>query len=147
MENNWFEFAFEGVDAEDIDRRVQRNLAGYAVAEEDADPTHILEALKDSVIGRPIVLPGLEQQFEFRERDCDIVPHSYSVGWRTPVLGPIYAFLRRFIDAEVRRYLFPSLQKQSVFNSRLLRVLQASCQENAKLREELAQLRAEVKKE
>ncbi|MBN1454119.1 MAG: hypothetical protein JW963_24090 [Anaerolineales bacterium] len=145
MGHNWFEIAVEGVDAEDIDRRVQQNLVRYTVGEGDFDLSCALKELWDSVIGEPVTLSGLEQQFEFRERDCDILPHYYSVGWRTPILGPIYAFLRRFIDMEIRRYLFPSLQKQSMFNLRMLRLLQAVCEENARLRGELAHLRAEEK--
>jgi hypothetical protein len=76
-----------------------------------------------------------------RQRDGDIVPRYYAIEWRIPILGPIHAKVRRIINDEIRRYLMPSLRKQSTLNRQMLRALNDLGQENARLRQEIKGLR------
>jgi hypothetical protein len=48
--------------------------------------------------------------------------------------------MRRVINAEIRRYLLPMLQKQGYINKRILKTLSRLEQENAALRQELERL-------
>jgi hypothetical protein len=80
--------------------------------------------------------------------DCDLVPRNYTIDWRTPIMGPIHAAIRRIVNAEIRRYLLPALEKQSFLNRKVLQTLdelarenQALARENACLREEIERLR------
>jgi hypothetical protein len=75
-----------------------------------------------------------------RPRDCDVVPRSYAIDWRIPILGPVHAMVRKIINAEVRRYLTPSLEKQSSLNRQMLRILRELAQENVRLRERIQEL-------
>jgi len=76
-----------------------------------------------------------------RQRDCDIVPRYYVIDWRVPILGPIHALVRRIINAEIRRYLLPALEKQSQLNRQMLRILEDLVKENGCLRREIEELR------
>lgn len=85
----------------------------------------------------------LGETVSIRRRDCDIVPRNYVIDWRIPILGPAHALVRRIINDEIRRYLMPSLRKQSNLNRRLLRALRELSRENAELRQEIEKLRDE----
>jgi hypothetical protein len=74
-------------------------------------------------------------------QDCDLVPARYEIDWRVPIIGPIHAAIRRLINAEIRRFLLPSLVKQSHLNRVVLRLLQELEQENVRLCQEMARLR------
>jgi hypothetical protein len=51
----------------------------------------------------------------------------------------LHAIVRRVINAEVRRYLTASLEKQSSLNRRMLQVLKELVAENERLSREVAQ--------
>lgn len=71
-------------------------------------------------------------------KDCDIVPRDYQIKWQNPLLGPLNAFLRRLINAEIRRYLLPALEQQSVLNRQFAETLATLQAENQTLRAHLA---------
>ena len=85
----------------------------------------------DSAAKEPV---AVEQQ------DCDIIPRDYTIDWRVPILGPIHALIRRVINAEVRRYLMPALERQSYLNREFLRTLSDLREENDRLRRRIAEL-------
>jgi uncharacterized protein YaaN involved in tellurite resistance len=57
-----------------------------------------------------------------------------------PILGPLHAVVRRLINAEIRRYLMPALEKQSSLNRQLLRLVAELVQENDRLRRRVDEL-------
>src|SRR5690606_41931981 len=92
--------------------------------------------LREAMLGSDVDDMGVE--------DCEVLPRDYVIDWRIPILGPIHAFVRRIVNAEIRRYLEPGLIRQTRFNRWVLRELQALQQENDALRRELASLREEL---
>jgi len=143
MSDNWLEISDETIDVEEIVQQIRGRIArrtGVSPSEETESPAVIAEALRAEMIGEPVdeLVPG--KRFPIRRRDCDIVPHCYVIDWRIPILGPIHALIRRIINAEVRRYLLPSLEKQSQLNRQMLRMLQDLVEENGRLRQEIEEL-------
>lgn len=140
MSEGWLEITDEGVDAEEITRQIHERVAHHSdllspgKAESIAHSLwkEMIESGTDKSVSRTILIS---------QRDCDIVPRQYVIDWRTPILGPIHAAIRRIINAEIRRYLASALEKQSHFNRQTLRILENLSQENARLRQEIEQLK------
>lgn len=143
MDENWLEIPNEKIDVAEIKRQVQARLAkrretSVAVAE---DPAAIARELWLEIIGDPLEEMEQGKSILLTQRDCDIVPRHYVIDWQIPLLGPINALLRRLINAEIRRFLLPSLEKQSFFNRQMLQAMQVLTEENRRLRLELEHLR------
>ncbi len=137
MSNDWLEIPGEEVNVERIMQHIRQRIAaqGDGLREETADLMAAADEMRREVIGDQTDLLPLGQ------RACDIVPRGYVIEWRVPILGPIHAVVRRIINAEIRRYLLPSLEKQSAFNREVRRLLKDLIRENARLRQELEELR------
>lgn len=139
MNSNWLEIPGEDiVNVQEIMQQIRQRIAvreGNVPYEEAGDPTKMVDTLWEEVIGdrMALSLPGL--------RACDIVPRGYVIEWRVPILGPIHAIVRRIINAEIRRYLLPSLEKQSTFNREMRHLLKDLIRENTRLRQEVEELR------
>ncbi len=130
------------IDVQDIMRQIRANIARRAGVVPEVDPLAVSDELWSNTIGR-VEPRGMLTQIPLTHRDCDIVPQSYVIDWRNPVLGPPHAVVRRVINAEVRRYLDASLAKQTRFNETVLRTLRQLAQENTVLRQELERLQAQ----
>jgi hypothetical protein len=144
MTDNWLEIPDESIDVEEIKRQVHERVArrnGTSLLEQSERPEDVAQALRREMIGDAAKEPGLGETVLVQERDCDIVPRDYVIDWRVPILGPIHAVVRRVINAEIRRYLFPSLEKQSLFNRKMWRTLERLAEENTRLRREIEELR------
>lgn len=142
MADDWLEIPDENVNAAEVMDRVRariahRSTASVYEAEEAESPVAVAEALWQEMIGDTT---GGGNHIPIRRRDCDIVPRHYVIDWRIPILGPIHALVRRVINAEMRRYLLPSLEKQSHFNRQMLRMLKDLVKENERLRREIEEL-------
>jgi len=132
---DWLEIPDESINAEEIERRIRERSAhadGTSPSGEIERPEDIAEDLWKEMIGGE----G-EGHISIRQRDCDIVPRHYVIDWRVPILGPVHAVVRRIINAEIRRYLFPSLEKQSSFNRKVMQALNDLARENMRLRREI----------
>jgi hypothetical protein len=143
MDENWLEISNENIDVAEIKRQIQVRLAKRretsAVVTED--PASIARELWLEIIGDTMGEMDQDKSILLTQRDCDIVPRHYVIDWQIPLLGPINALLRRLINAEIRRFLLPSLEKQSFFNRQMLQAMQALAEENRRLRLELEHLR------
>jgi len=140
VSKGWLDIPDEQVDTEKIMQRVRARLASRDIApldEEDKTPEAIASALWRAMIGSSID----NQDVPIQGRDCDVVPRNYVIDWRVPILGPIHAAIRRVINAEIRRYVLPSLRKQSYLNRQVLRVLNDLFEENERLHQEIRKLR------
>jgi hypothetical protein len=149
MSDNWLEISDDAIDAGEIVRRIRERIirrAGVSPSEEAESPAAIAEALWREMIGDPAGGSASRNHIAIRQRDCDIVPRSYVIDWRIPILGPVHALVRRIINAEIRRYLLPSLEKQSQLNQRMLRMLEDLVEENRRLRREIEELRETLDK-
>jgi len=146
MPEHWLEISDRGIDERRVEKRVEarqgtsqdaRTLSDDSGANED--PVTVASALWAEVIGEGDLssAPGAG----LLALDCDIVPRRYVIDWQTPIIGPIYAFVRRIINEEIRRYLMPSLEKQTLLNQALADALHALAEENDRLRQEIAALR------
>ncbi len=126
--DNWLETSDENVNVEEIIRQIKERVASRCgtTPPDEEKPEAVAETLWKETIG---------------DRVWDIVPRYYVIDWRKPILGPIHAMVRRIINAEIRRYLFPSLVKQSRFNRQTQRALESLSQENVRLRQEVEELR------
>jgi hypothetical protein len=143
MSNHWLEISDDELDAEEIERQVRERIARRMVGTgAQEDPEAVAEALWQEMIGSGAEGAAPGQGLSLADADCDIVPRQYAIDWRTPVLGPIHARVRRIINAEIRRYLLPSLEKQSYLNRQMVSALNELRAENERLRQEIEQLRA-----
>jgi hypothetical protein len=142
MNENWLEVSDENVNVEDIMRQIRERVARHGDVPPPGEaerPEAVAENLWKEMIGDTADGPA-SQPISIRQRDCDITPRYYVIDWRIPILGPIHAIVRRIINAEIRRYLFSSLEKQSRFNRQVLKALTGLAQENARLQQEIEEL-------
>ncbi len=130
---------FGQVDVVKIMQDIRQRLAERN--NEGVDAAAVAQALRQEMLEDQGSVPGSEIRFALRQRDCDIVPHHYVIDWRIPILGPLHALVRRVINAEIRRYLLPSMKQQSRINQQLRRVVRDLLQENVYLHQELEELR------
>ena len=144
MSESWLEIGDEELDAREVQRRVEKRLLDREAEGFEACPE------LDTDLGRSdtTVSAAREQSGSVARwlNDCDLVPAHYKIDWRVPIIGPIHAAIRRVINAEIRRYLLASLVRQSHLNRSVLRLLQELEQENARLRQDLEQLRQRLGK-
>lgn len=144
MNDNWLEIPDENINVEEIMRQIRERIArrsGVSLSEEAERPENVVEDLwRESVgdIGKEVVFG---KRVPMQRRDCDIVPRYYVIDWRIPILGPVHAVVRRIINAEIRRYLLSSLEKQSSLNRKVMQVLKDLARENARLHREIEELR------
>lgn len=139
MEDHWLEIPDDDIDATSIEEKIRRRLAqrdGTAAADHTEDPEVIAHTLWKDMIEN-----SAGDEVTIQPRDCDILPHNYVIGWRVPILGPVHALVRRLINAEIRRYISSSLEKQSYLNRQVVRLLQDLVDENKRLRREIEELR------
>ena len=143
MGEDWIEIPDECIDAAEVMGQVRARIArrgSTSSSEGPEDPAAVAEALRQEIIG-DTAGPDSGDVVPVRLRDCDVVPRRYVIDWRTPILGPIHALVRRIINTEVRRYVLPSLEKQSHLNRQMLRIVDRLVEENARLRREIEELR------
>ena len=140
MDEPWLEIPGEDSGAEELVRRVRARIASNPQDDGEA-PASVAHSLWQEMIGAQAEHGDRGAGEQIRSRHCDIVPRDYTIGWRIPILGPIHALVRRIINAEIRRYLMPSFEKQSAFNREVLQMLEELAQENERLRQELDALR------
>jgi len=129
------------IDAEEVASRVRQRLVdqNWGRAEFRADtPGQLADALWERMIGDP-----LDARMWIEQHDCDIVPRDYTIDWRVPILGPLNALVRRVINAEIRRYLMPALERQSYLNREFLHTLNDLREENDRLRRRIEELQGD----
>jgi hypothetical protein len=145
MSDDWLELPDGEIDVAEIMQKIRMRVAERegAVGSEASDVAALAETLRAEMIGEPVDSSALGRHVSIRQNECDIVPRHYVIDWRIPILGPIHAVVRRVINAEIQRYLSPSLRKQSHFNRKVLRALKALAEENAHLRQQVEELRNE----
>ena len=139
MGDGWLEIPDEEVDAEEIMERIRARAAdrvGTSPYERDDDPMAVADALRQEMLEN-----ATAGAIPIQRQDCDIVPRNYVIDWRVPIVGRIHAAVRRIINAEIRRYLSSSLERQSYLNRQMLRVLNDLVEENKRLRREIDKLR------
>jgi len=144
MNKDWLEISDEGVNVQEIMRRIRERIArrdGMVFSGDTENPISVADALWQEMIEDLSGEQGASPTLSIRRRDCDIVPRHYVIDWRIPILGPIHAVVRRIINDEIRRYLMSSLRKQSSLNRRVVQLLRDLEQENARLRQEIEDLR------
>ena len=140
MNREWLEIPDPGIDASEVRARVLDRMAAHTnsspSAATDEDPVALAERLRKQMIDS-----DTGDALPVSDADCDIVPRNYVIDWRIPILGPVHAWVRRIINAEVRRYLALSLERQSYLNRQFLRVLDGLVVENERLRQRIEELR------
>lgn len=148
MSDDWLEISDKDINVEEIMRQIRERVArrsGNSLSEEAERPEEAVETLWREMISDAEGEVIFSKRVPIGLRDCDIVPRYYVIDWRIPILGPAHAMVRRIINAEIRRYLFPSLKKQSSFNRKVMRALKDLVQENMHLRQEIGELRERLK--
>ena len=142
MDSDWLEISDKDVNVEEIMQQIRERIARRGMSPGETEvPTTIAENLWKEMVGDATDESALGKLISIQPRDCDIVPRHYVIDWRVPILGPIHAVVRRIINNEIRRYLFASLEKQALFNRKVLRALKGLAEENARLRQEIEALR------
>lgn len=138
MNSSWLKIPGEEVGVEGVMRSLRQRVFEQQARRlpEAESPVEIAQALWEEMI----VDQAKEVNFMIPWHECDIMPDRYVIDWRIPILGPIHAVVRRVINAEIRRYLLPSLRKQSHLNRRLLQYLRDVSEENARLQRQIEEL-------
>jgi hypothetical protein len=148
MSEGWLEISDPEVNAAQVASEVRRRMnardqpgdaSPNGLDADAADPIEVADAVFQSRFGRSRDGPFMEGLADLA-RDCEIVPENYAIDWRVPIIGRAHAAVRRVINAEIRRYLLPMLQKQGYINKRLLEALARLEQENVELRRKLERL-------
>ncbi len=132
--DNWLEIPDDSVDAAQIQRQIEQRLA-HMPADDDS-PAEIMATLHQQMLGSADDTGGLPPLYE-----ADIVPRSYTINWRNPILGPLNAILRRFVNLELRRSIYSALEQQSTLNRQILQELIRLRTENKILRQRIESIR------
>lgn len=138
MAEDWLEIADENIDVETIMRQIRVRVAQQEAEANGENPEAVAKALWQKMIDE-----GDEDDdgtTRIRLQDTDIVPRSYVIDWRLPIIGPIHSVVRRVINAEIRRFLMPSLNKQANLNRQLVRMIKELRRENEQLRQKIEAL-------
>jgi hypothetical protein len=151
MSESWLEIKDPDLDAQEIERRIEARLArrghdnsSTACDDTDLEPGGRVAQQPDRA--QAAQAPACEAVARWLH-EYDIVPSNYVIDWRVPMIGRIHAAVRRVIHAEMRRSVLPALVKQSHLNRAVLQALSVLCEENARLRQELAELRQDREQE
>jgi hypothetical protein len=147
MSDNWLEIADRSIDTDAVVRRVQERLAERSRGEQDGEAVQtaaLVDNTWSEMIGGPDARREEDGDLLISPDECDIVPRHYTIGWRTPIIGPIHALVRRIIYAEMRRFVGPALDQQSAVNRQLLDAVGNLAHQNARLREEIRSLREQT---
>jgi hypothetical protein len=147
MSGDWLEIMDETIDTQAVARRVRERTAEHSHGELDGAATGIVALVDDTwveMIGAQNIRGQESDGLLIGPDDCDVVPRDYAIGWRTPIIGPIHALVRRIIHAEVRRFVGPALERQSAINRQLLDAVENLVHQNACLREEIQRLREQA---
>ncbi len=138
MTDNWLQIDDDTADVAAIMAQIRHQLA-QRDGVSTPPPAAIAAELRREMLGDPSDDPSYHL-LRIRQRDADIVPRHYKIDHRIPILGPIHSVVRRLINDEIRRFLFPSLNKQSRFNRQILAAMEKLAAENAQLRSEIEAL-------
>lgn len=139
MPDTWLEIDDGTVDVAAIMAQIRHRLA-QRDGVSSPPPAEIAADLRREMLGDPGDDPAYHL-LRIRQRDADIVPRNYKIDHRIPILGPIHSVVRKLINDEIRRFLFPSLNKQARFNRQILAAMEKLAEENARLRAEVDALR------
>jgi hypothetical protein len=140
VNDEWLEIRDKEISVQEIMQRIRERIEAREATDpsvRDEEAQSLAEDLYREMLGQPMEGTALERRVRLWRNDCDIVPRHYVIDWRVPVLGPLHALVRRVINAEIRRYLFRSLEKQSHVNRQVLEALEMLARENAALRQEI----------
>lgn len=146
MTDYWLEIPGEDVNVQEIMRQIRQRIAAREAEKTgrvEEELTSVAASLWEEMIGEQSGIGA----FPLALKECDIVPRGYTIEWRVPLLGPIHAIIRRIINAEIRRYLLSSLEKQATFNRKVRHILRDLIQENALLRQEIKELRQALERD
>jgi hypothetical protein len=89
-------------------------------------------------------IAALAARIEAIERQTDVMPHSYRVRSKVPLIGPLIAWLRRNLTSHLREpYLDPILERQVALNRELVIVVREVLRLQANLDARLARLEDE----
>ncbi|MBI2862515.1 MAG: hypothetical protein HYX89_06825 [Chloroflexi bacterium] len=130
-----------GLDIERIMTEIRQRAAAFRGEEVAETPIRFQEAGDlDEAIAREL------HQASVVARPAEV---EYSIGWRTPILGQLWALVRRRLHQEMRIYLGIQASRQYTFNSSIVRALGKLLEELGRLglrdqQREVAQLRERV---
>jgi hypothetical protein len=144
VSNEWLEIRDQEISVQEIMQRIRERIGERETSDpgtRDTEAESLAEDLYHEMLGQAMEGTALQRRVRLWRNDCDIVPRHYAIDWRVPVLGPLHALVRRVINAEIRRYLYRSLEKQSHFNRQVLEAVETLARENAALCEEIEALR------
>lgn len=131
--NNWLEISDNTIDTTHIQQEIERRL--IKIPADKQNPAETMAELRRQMLSTPDDATELPPLYE-----ADVVPRGYTINWRNPILGPLNAILRRFINLELRRSIYPALEQQSTLNRQILQVLMRLQAENATLRRQIERL-------
>lgn len=145
------------VEVEKIMAEVRRRAKGRSEYS-DPESAHVSGFEAPQPSGSPNDLdPDLYSSLHQANVLCGRNEPDYEVGWRTPIVGHIWAAVRRLIHQEIRIYIDAQSSRIYSFNSHITRVLNKLIGELAALRlkttlaelqsqgQELEMLRSELK--
>ena len=122
--DRWIVSAPPGVDADELERRVDDAVAGFAEVPPAA--------------GLPPPFVGAAEEPLARAREIAARPGVvYTIGYQTPILGQAWATVRQTIHDEARLYVDALMARQAELDEALLGAIEA-------LRAEVARLRARL---
>jgi len=142
---DWLTISIDGADATDVLVQLQDKIFKHTSSkQQDPSAVELVQQLRVQMLGDPSEISDSSVEMLIRQQDYDILPRDYKIDWRIPVLGPINSIVRRVINDEIRRFLFPPLKRQSSLNRQFVDAIQELQEENQLLHLELSKLNKKI---
>lgn len=145
LPSSWIVLNPQIADAASIEAQIEANLANRnSETRLNPLPEELAAQLRIQMLGDPSQISDSSVETLVRRQDYDALPRGYKIDWRFPIIGPIHAIVRRVINDEICRFLFPPLKRQSSLNQQLVDAIQELQEENQLLRTEISMLNRKI---
>ncbi|MDY9927189.1 class I SAM-dependent methyltransferase [Methanosarcina sp.] len=138
-----FEINQEEVNVEEIMKKIRENIRKKGI---DAYPIEIDKIQNNSVVSDFSDECSIKRDLEYINSNWDIQNNDYLISSHRPVVGKFLIKGREVVHGEVRRYVDPMVQKQTVFNEGIVSILNNISSNSISLNNKVEKLKPNIDK-
>jgi O-antigen chain-terminating methyltransferase len=138
-----FEINQKEVNVEEIMKKIRENIRKKGI---NAYPIESNEIQNNSVVADFSNGCSIKRDLEYINSNWDIQNNGYLISSHRPVVGKFLIKGREAVHGEVRRYVDPMVQKQTVFNEGTVNILNNISSNSISLNNKIEQLKPNIDK-